>query len=334
MMKKIKLSFANLTVEFTDRNLALRRIEEWAEKSTFPVQVIYGPEGCGKTAWLKQSIELLKELGFNVIYINPLNKEVITEFGITNLRDRFLTLVRDAIAQNALGRLAWLAFDIAKELIKETKSKVAVITDDAFQIIGIRNAAIYVKALLNLIEYPPEMYERIITITATSEGVSLREIGRHEWADLRPMWNMPKEGFRQLYEQIPGDKLDLLETWRLTGGNPRMLENLYKVNWNIDVVIEDIIRRKNITPQFIARWRNWLEEAIKDPDTLWSPNAPEELINELIEKNLILYFLPERKPWFWIDQPPLEKDPELGIGRYVAWQTPLHREAIRKALGK
>jgi hypothetical protein len=113
-----------------------------------------------------------------------------------------------------------------------------------------------------------------------------------------------------------------------------MLENLYKVNWNIDVVIEDIIRRKNITPQFIAKWRNWLEEAIKDPDTLWSPNAPEELINELIEKSLILYFLPERKPWFWIDQPPLEKDPELGIGRYVAWQTPLHREAIRKALGK
>ncbi|GAB6944937.1 hypothetical protein JCM14467A_17190 [Vulcanisaeta sp. JCM 14467] len=34
----------------------------------------------------------------------------------------------------------------------------------------------------------------------------------------------------------------------------------------------------------------------------------------------------------WIDEPPPERDPELGIGRYVAWQTPLHREAVRKAL--
>jgi len=40
-----------------------------------------------------------------------------------------------------------------------------------------------------------------------------------------------------------------------------------------------------------------------------------------------------RDPWFWVDEPPPEKDPELGIGRYVAWQTPLHREAVRRALG-
>ena len=26
-------------------------------------------------------------------------------------------------------------------------------------------------------------------------------------------------------------------------------------------------------------------------------------------------------------------DPELGIGKNVAWQTPIHREAVRMALG-
>ncbi|BDR92671.1 hypothetical protein Vsou_17640 [Vulcanisaeta souniana JCM 11219] len=51
-MRRVRPSFADLTIEFTDRDLALKLIEEWAEKSTFPVQVIYGPEGCGKTAWL------------------------------------------------------------------------------------------------------------------------------------------------------------------------------------------------------------------------------------------------------------------------------------------
>ncbi|MCC6016463.1 MAG: hypothetical protein LM583_06460 [Desulfurococcaceae archaeon] len=39
-----------------------------------------------------------------------------------------------------------------------------------------------------------------------------------------------------------------------------------------------------------------------------------------------------RSPDLWIDEPPPEKDPETGIGKYVAWQTPLHREAVRKAL--
>ncbi|MGC9227751.1 MAG: ATP-binding protein, partial [Caldivirga sp.] len=70
---------------------------------------------------------------------------------------------------------------------------------------------------------------------------------------------------------------------------------------------------------------------VDDPDHLWY-NAPAELINELIERNLILYFLPRRDPGRWIDQPPPERDLELGIGRYVAWQSPLHRDAVKRTL--
>ncbi len=63
---------------------------------------------CGKTAWLLQSVELLKELGFDVIYINVPNREVLAEFNIADLRSKFITLAKEAIAQNALGRLACL----------------------------------------------------------------------------------------------------------------------------------------------------------------------------------------------------------------------------------
>ncbi len=52
----------------------------------------------------------------------------------------------------------------------------------------------------------------------------------------------------------------------------------------------------------------------------------------MVERNLITYFLPKRKPDYWVDTPPPEKDEELGIGKYVAWQTPIHREAVRRAL--
>ncbi len=163
---------------------------------------------------------------------------------------------------------------MAYDLIKATRGKVAIIVDDAFQAIGgVRESALYVKALLNLIEYPPDMYERIITIAATSEGVSRREIGRHRWADLLAMWNMSREGFRQLYEQIPGDKPEFNEVWRITGGNPKLLGQLYEAGWNIEKVVNDVISRKRLRA-FVSSLsgdeRAWLLDAIEDPDTLFT----------------------------------------------------------------
>ncbi|WP_052885919.1 ATP-binding protein [Vulcanisaeta distributa] len=332
-MGRVRLGFANLTIEFVDRDLALKLIDEWAEKSTFPVQVIYGPEGCGKTAWLLQSVELLRDYGFEVVYVNPINRLAFAEVSISSLREEFFKLVKEAIAQSALARIAWIAYNVVYDVIKATRGKIAIIVDDAFQVIGIKESALYVKALLNLIEYPPEHYERIVTIAATSEGVSRREIGRHTWAWIIPMWNMPKNGFKQLYDQIPGKKPDLEEVWRLTGGNPRMLEELYKANWDADRVIGELIKGKGVDV-FVSSLsdseRRMLARAVEDPDVLFTREGIP-LMSKLIELNLVLD-ISDRKPYLWIDQPPPEKDEELGIGRRVAWQSPLHREAVRRML--
>jgi predicted AAA+ superfamily ATPase len=65
---KIKLSFApGLEIEFVDRERALKQVEELAEKGTRFPMVVFGPEGCGKTAWLKQATFILRELGFETI---------------------------------------------------------------------------------------------------------------------------------------------------------------------------------------------------------------------------------------------------------------------------
>ncbi len=274
-MKRVKLSFAGLQVEFVDRDLALKLIEEWAGRGTGLPRVIYGPEGCGKTAWLMQSVVLLRELGFEVIYVNPVNRFAIAEIGgVASLRDEFFRLVREAISQSALARIAWIAYNVAYDVIKATRGRIAVIVDDAFQVIGIKESALYVKALLNLIEYPPEHYEKIVTIAATSEGVSLREIGRHSWSDTAPIWNMAREGFRQLYDQLPGNKPPFEEVWRLTGGNPRILERLYMRNWGTNEVINSLIKEKGgLSPDFVRRWASHLREAVNDPDYLWF-NAP------------------------------------------------------------
>ena len=334
-MGRVKLPFApGLEVEFTDRDRAIQQVLEWAERSTrFPV-VVFGPEGCGKTAWLKQSIEVLKEEEFGVIYLNPMRGEFLAELGIESLRERALNIVRQASSEHALAKLIWSIIDLARDTIKLGKGRVAVIVDDVFHLIGAREASFLVKGLLEIIEYPPESYERIVAIAATSEGVSRREIGRHRWADVMGMWNMSREGFEKLYEKIPSPKPSFKDVWLTTGGNPWVLTQLYQVGWSADRIIKLLIGRRGLdtfTLPLNVEERRWLSEAVKNPDTLLSRERIP-LLNKLVELNLVVEGITYRDLFLWIDAPPPEKDLELGIGRYIAWQTPIHREAVRRIL--
>ena len=333
MVKKIKLNLANIQVEFTDREQALKRMEEWAEEGMVNVQVIYGPEGCGKSAWLRQSVELLKELGFEVIYLNPIEKQVMMETGIEDVKKKMLSIIAEESGDPWI-KAAWAIVDLARAIIAMGKDRLAVLVDDAFQAIGLDKAAVYVKGLLGLIEYPPRTYDVMITVAATSEGMSRREIGRHRWAYLIPMWNMSKEGFKQLYDQIQGEKPDFKRIWELTGGNPKLLGELYKAGWNEGKVLDVIVESRGLR-NFIAMLsheeRAWLREAVEDPDALFTRERMR-LLDKLVELNLVVNDVPYRKDYLWIDTPPPERDIEIGIGKYVAWQSPLHREAVRRVL--
>jgi len=59
-----------------------------------------------------------------------------------------------------------------------------------------------------------------------------------------------------------------------------------------------------LTAEFVRRWRRWLEEAVEDPETLWTGDTPEELARELEARNLVVYNMYDRDLYFWIDQPP------------------------------
>jgi predicted AAA+ superfamily ATPase len=332
---KIKLSFApGLEIEFVDRERALKQVEELAEKGTrFPI-VVFGPEGCGKTALLKQATFILRELGFEAIYIDPLHRDFIANTDIREAIKKLAEATAEVIGV-AQVKLATLALDIFKDLISRWRKKyVAILIDEVFQAIGLDKAEIYVKSLLNLIEYPPASYEAVVSILATSEGVTRGKIGRHLWALLKPMWNMSKSSFEELYEKIPGQKPSFENIWKITGGNPRILAQLYEFKWDIELVIRNLIESKKLDT-FISSLsddeKKWLSEAIIDPDSLLTRDRIP-LLNKLVELNLIIDAVPERDQRIWIDVPPLERDLELGIGKHVAWQIPLYKESIKKVL--
>ncbi len=334
-VRRVKLKFTpDLEVEFTDRNRALKQVYELAEKGTASPVVVYGPEGCGKSAWLKQTTEILREGGFDVIYADVAHRDYVAHTDVREVIERVSEVIADTTGYIPI-KLADLVVLLANQLLKKwRKKKIALLVDEVFQAIGLDKAEIYTKMLLNIIEYPPESYENIVIIVATSEGLSRWRIGRHRWAWLMPMWNMSKRGFEELYEKIPNPKPPYEEIWRLTGGNPYVLRSLYINKWSTNILTNIIVEEKRLTPEFISKWRKWLELTVEDPDNLWSPEVPEEIINELIARNLIVYFLRDRDPELWIDEPPPERDLEVGVGRYVAWQSSIHREAVKKALEK
>jgi len=335
VMRRVKLPFVpGVEIEFVDRGRGLSQVIEWGERGTrFPV-VVFGPEGCGKTSWLKQSIVVLRDLGYDVIYLNPLRRDFLAEIDVRDLGEVVAQIVRDVVLEHAIARAVWGVISLAREVVRMGRGRLAVLVDDAFQLIGVKESAFLVKGLLELIEHPPASYDRIVAIVATSEGLSRGEIGRHRWAYMRPMWNMSRGAFEELYDRIPGPKPDFNAIWTWTGGNPDMLAKLYQAGWNVERVIVDLANMKGVTAGFVGRWRAFLDKAIENPDILWEESVPGELVEELITKNLIVFNVYNRDPWFWVDEPPPIRDPELGIGEHVAWQTPLHREAIRMVIHK
>ncbi|MEM3994277.1 MAG: ATP-binding protein [Thermofilum sp.] len=276
-MERIRLPLApSLEVKFADREMALKRMEEWAERGMARVEVVFGPEGCDKTAWLRQSAVLLRELGYHVIYVDPLRKYFEAYTDVKEVARRLTEAAAGALGEARIW-LATLAIDLTNLLMKRMKKKVAVLADDVFQAIGLGEAAKYVKALLGVIEYPPASYERVVAVIATSEGVNKREIGRHRWAYLTPMWNLPREGFRQLYDQIPGEKAPFEEVWKITSGNPKLLGELYKTRWDVEEVLARLVDEKKIDV-FVGglgeREKELLRQAVEDPDSLITRGDP------------------------------------------------------------
>ncbi len=125
----------------------------------------------------------------------------------------------------------------------------------------------------------------------------------------------------------------LLRSLCLRHGPENITGNFNRLNWDVDKAVEATMRAKGLLEfarSLSKEEREWLAEAAEDPDTLFVRERLP-LMHRLVEQNLIMdIYL--RQEHLWIDQPPPERDPELGIGKYLAWQTPIYREAVRRAL--
>ena len=341
-VRRVKVLFAGRVVEFVDRDVAIQQFEELAKRGTLWPIVVYGPEGCGKSALLKQAVEVLEEHGYSVTYVSPFAREEERLLYTEDLKDFVKQAVKEFAKRlpdpfNNAGALIDIAVEALYRVVRRGRNKrIAILADDVFQAIGLDRAEQLVKQFLNMIEWPSIKYEKIVIVVASSEGVTRVRIGRHRWAEIREMWNMPREGLRQLYDLLPEPKPPFEEVWRWTGGNPEALESVFAMGWSLDRAVEKLMIERGVrgfVRELSESERRVLTAALEDPDVLLEEiRNVKPMLERLVELNLVVEVFEFRKPHFWIDVPPPERDTELGIGKYYAWQTPLHREAVRVAL--
>jgi len=99
----------------------------------------------------------LREQGFEVIYIDVVHREHTAYTDVKEVVEKLSEIIADVTGYTAV-RLADLAVVLVKELLRKwRKRKVALLVDEDFQAIGLDKAEIYVKMLLNLIEYPQSL---------------------------------------------------------------------------------------------------------------------------------------------------------------------------------
>jgi hypothetical protein len=156
------------------------------------------------------------------------------------------------------------------------------------------------------------------------------------------MWNMPREGFIELYEQAnwreegypPPSGFTPDEAWLITGGNPYMLARLAEAQWSPEKLARRMVSLRKLqyfVNSLSADEKRWLQDATEDPDTLFTRERIP-LLNKLVKRNLVVDDIPPRSADLWIDTPHQRRTQTSESENTSHGQTPIHREAVKIAL--
>ncbi len=310
---------------FVDRGEELSALAELAARGFYPVLYLYGPEGCGKTRLLLELAGRLERGGYLVVYVDAMSARSVrgAVLGPPDVVDALAEAARGAGPAGRLAALAVLELGRALARRRVEGRGVVVLVDDVARPLGLDLIEAYAKDLLDLLE---ELYalgaRSALVLATTSEGTSRRLLARHNYVRLRGLWNLGPAATSELLEALGAPLGVRAEVWRLTGGNPRSVVELWRRGWDLSSWLRDV--EASVRPLLEGLPRDRLRAAVEDVDSVLDEPW---LRDRLMEANLIA---PVDRPCLGYTPP---VDEELGVGERYAWQVPAYRVAVGRLVG-
>ena len=331
-----KIRIADHEIEFVDRKEEINTLKKWIERGSPTAEFIYGPEGCGKSTLLRYLAAISKD-PYTIIYIDALEQEPAKALQGAKLPEQEVIEIASHIGGPAGAAIARAIMKLLERIhakLRFEQKHLAILVDDPIRALGLDKCEAYIKWLYELIQKTSHEFKpkTVLILATSSEGTSRRLLLRHTYVHITLMWNLPYQGAAELAHQLPKPRIDPEELWLLTGGNPRAIIDLaLRFRWNTRQWIKEIKYKLAETIKEIKhkKLETTLLETIDDPDTLWheTTSKTETLLSILEKHNLIIY-----KHHTTLTQQGIPPNPELGIGKYYAWQIPAYKIALQQLL--
>ncbi|ABO08722.1 hypothetical protein Pcal_1298 [Pyrobaculum calidifontis JCM 11548] len=349
----------DVELPFVGRAAELEAIRRYNARQVYLPIFVFGPEGCGKSRLFKEAVRRFREwYPDGVAVLVDTRKSELAEaviatapVDVKKLAKQLAKAMFRSLSQiTHFGEFfAIMATSIPKYVKTKDVKRIFIVVDEVTTTFV--NVEAYAKSMESTMNVgrPEELKDVIVNFFApTSEGYARDLLSRHNYVDQRYIWNLPRRDFEELYyrarELYPGQAPPFDEVWRLYGGNPRGLEELAKLGWDVEEHLKLLMDKKEMRRVAkLLRERGLAELAVKvieDVDYLYlgEERGLGDLRELLIKENLVMD-LPRGIPLGGesivkspFEPPPIDKD--LGVGQYYAWQMPAYKELLRKALAE
>jgi predicted GTPase len=81
---------------------------------------VFGPEGCGKSAWLRQSAEILKERGYDVVHVDLTYRSYLPYTDVESVASARYTPPPERDADLGIGKHVTWQIPIHRDAVKIT----------------------------------------------------------------------------------------------------------------------------------------------------------------------------------------------------------------------
>ncbi len=355
--------------QFVGRARELEDIRDRNRLQRVKPYFIHGPEGCGKSRLFLEAVRRFGDWFDDglAVYVNAEEardprkifyiavgrgvrvakgaKDLVA--GAVRAAMEFLNIGGGSLAGSAVAlAIAPILDRLYVKLKLMGVDRVLIIVDEPMRYIADANEISgYAKSLYNIMNFRrggEPLFGKILNIyVLTSEGLSRDVLSRHSYVGQDFLWYLSREEYEELYYKLleiyrppdPSRSVSFDDVWRLYGGSPRrLIELALDHGWDVRAHLEKIYDEKKI-PRIVynAREEGLLDNlaaVTEDPDNMYRMSGMLRLIKILVQENLVIE-LPSGKGIGGIEIP---RNRELGVGRYWAWQVPVYRELIARAV--